>query len=153
MIEPTNIRKSSGKSGNMSSNCSPPQSTSPEQPEQRVAASGALARLAQVDPATLNECLPVLVEELRRQTDLASSFEARENHAKSRTIRANLVEMVSHLIIKTSETAIGKEAFNDFVRAVTIDIDEGMLRVATRALFASVDEGSRELASVAELLD
>ena len=121
--------------------------------DQRVAASGTLARLAQVDPATVEEFLSVLVEELRRETDSGGSDEARDSREKLQTVRANLIETVSHLIINTSETTVGQEGFTAFLGAVSTTLDDGTLRVATHALFASADERARELATVADLLD
>ena len=128
-------------------------STSRNGLDQRMAASGALARLARVDPAALEGSLPKVTEELRRETDSRVSDRAPGNRDQLRTVRANLVETVAHLIIDTSETTIGQEAFADFVGAVTTDLDDGTLRLASQALFVSADERSRELASVAGLLD
>lgn len=130
-----------------------PRSTRPSELDKRVTASGALARLARVDPASLQEFLPALVEELRRETDSAVSCAAREHRVQSRTIRANLVETVSRTIIDASEETVGKDAFGDFVRAVATDLDERTLRVAAQALFDSAGERPTELASAAGLLD
>ena len=120
--------------------------------EQRVAASCTLARLAQVDPATVEEFLLVVVEELRRETDSGGSDEARDRE-KLQTVRANLIETVSHLLINTSETTVGQEGFTAFLGAVSTTLDDETLRVATHALFASADERARELATVADRLD
>lgn len=116
--------------------------------------------MARDDPAPLEGFLPVLTEqlrlaaeELRREADSGVPDEAPERRVRLRSIRANLVEAVSRVIIRTSGTAIEREAFTDFVAAVTTDLDEGTLRVAARALFVSAAARSRELASAAELLD
>jgi len=121
--------------------------------EQRVVASGAVARVAESDPASLAGFLPELVEQLRRETASGGSAEAPETRDMKQTVRANLVETVSHLISNTSETTVGQDAFTDFVGAVSTDLDDGTLRVATKALFMSADERAEELATVAELLD
>ena len=128
-------------------------STGREELQRRRTTSGALARLAREDPASVEEFLSVLVDELRRETESGVSHEATEDRERSRTVRANLVETVSRLVIDSTETTLGQEAFADFVGAVATDLDDGTLRVATRALFASADERSGELAMAAELLD
>lgn len=118
----------------------------------RVAASDALVNLARENPAALEESLPVLVVELRRVTDAEDSRDASDNRDRERTIRANLVETVSRLIIHTQISAVRQKTFTDFIETITTDLDNGALRVATRAIFASADDRSRELASEADLL-
>lgn len=118
-----------------------------------MAASGALASLSQDNPATLEEFLPVVIQELRRETESGVTDEAPEIRAKKRAVRANLIETVSHLIITASETTVEREGFVDFVGAVDTELDDKALRVTTQALFTSANERSRELAAITELLD
>lgn len=135
-------------------------STGRNELERRAVASDTLAKLAREDPTTLDEFLPVLAEqlrlaaeELRREADCGASSEAPDTRVALRSIRANLVETVSRLIIDTPELAVEREAFIDYVGAVTTDLDDRTLRLATRALFVSANERPEELASAAELLD
>lgn len=129
------------------------QSTGREESQHRVAATGALVRLARKNPASLDEFLPLLVDELRRETDSGGSHDGSENREPASTVRANLVEAVSRLIIDNPKTDVGEETFTDFVGAVATDLDDGTLRVASRALFLCADNRAGELASVAELLN
>lgn len=127
-------------------------STGRNELERRAAASGALAKLAHNSPASLEAFLPELVEELRRETDREMSDGDPESRVISRTVRDRLVQTIAHIIVNTPGTTVEKEAFDDFVRSVTTDLDDRTLRVATQALFASADERSGVLASSTELL-
>ena len=129
------------------------QGTGREDREHRVAASSVLASTARVDSAALEAFLPAVVEALRRETEPAVTDGPPENQAKAGTVRANLVETVSNVIVETSGTAVGKESFTDFVAAVTTDLEAETLRLATQALFASADHRAGELASAVTLLD
>jgi hypothetical protein len=120
--------------------------------ERRAAASCTLAKLARDDPPSLEDSLPTLIEELRSETGRELSADRSENRAASRTIRDRLVRTVAYIIVSEPRTAIETDGFADFVDAVTIDLDERTLRVASKALFASADERSAELASATELL-
>ena len=124
-----------------------------EEFQQRVAASGALARVARENPASLEEFLPVLVDELRRVTDAGGSHDVSENLEPVRTVRANLVETVSRIVIDNPVPEIGEDPFTEFVGCVATDLDDAVLRVATRAMFATADDRPRELAFAAELLE
>lgn len=128
------------------------QSIGREDFQNRVAASGALARLARENPASLEVFLPVLADELRRETDSGGSHDASETQEPVRTVRANLVETVSRIIVDNPKTDVGEDTLTDFVGAVATDLDDGVLRVATRALFICADNRAGELASVVELL-
>jgi hypothetical protein len=128
------------------------ESTGWEELQLRVAASGTLARLARDDSASLAEFLPVVADELRRETDSGGSHDASADLEPVRTVRANLVETISRTIIDNPKTDVGANTFTDFVEAVATDLEDRTLRVATRALFICADERAGELASVAELL-
>lgn len=120
--------------------------------ERRAAASGALAKLARDDPTSLEKFLPALVEELRKETGRELSDEESKTLSASRTIRNHLVWTISCIIVNKPETATEFDAFADFVGAVTTDLDNRALQVTTKALFASADERSGNLASATELL-
>ena len=123
-----------------------------EQLDRRIAASCTLANMARDAPRSLEGSLPTLIEELRRETGQGVSDETSDTCAASRAIRDHLVRTVAHIIVSKPQTATEIEGFADFVDAVTSDLDERTLRVASKALFASADERSEELASATELL-
>jgi len=118
-----------------------------------AAASGALVQLARDDPASLREFLPVLIEELRRETEREIAPGSPENRDVSRTVRDRLVRAIASILVDTSETAVEGEAFADFAGAVTTDLEDRTVRAATKAFFASATERSRVLASNAQLQD
>ena len=118
-----------------------------------AAASGALVQLAGDDPTPLTEFLPVLVEELRRETEREIPPGSPQNRDGSRTVRNRLVRIIATVLVDTPETAVEGEAFADFAGAVTTDLEDRTLRAATEAFFASATEQSRVLASNAQFLD
>lgn len=120
--------------------------------ERRVAASGTLAMLASDAPRSLEDSLPAVTDELREETRRGDSGEPSENRTASRTVRNHLVRTVGHLVASNPECAAEFDGFTHFVEAVTTDLDESTLRVASRALFATADERPGELASAAERL-
>lgn len=123
-----------------------------EQLERRVAASCTLAKMARDGPPSLEDSLPTLTEELRNETEGGLSDETPETRAASRTIRDHLVRAVAYIIVSNPQTATEVEGFADFIDAVSNDLRERTLRVASKALFASADERSAELASATEIL-
>jgi len=100
-----------------------------EELQHRVAASGALVMLARQNPASLEKFLPILVDELRGETDLGDSHDVSENREPEQTVRANLVETVSRLIIDSRKTDIGQSTFTDFVGTVATDLDDVINRL------------------------
>jgi hypothetical protein len=123
-----------------------------EKLERRATASCTLAKLAREVPSSVADSLPTLVEELRIETGRELSAGRPETRAGSRRTRDRLVRTVAYIIVSRPRTATEADGFADFGDAVTIDLDERTLRVASKALFASADERSAELASATELL-
>lgn len=121
--------------------------------ERSVAASVALEKLARDDRASLKAFLPVLIDELRRETEREIGPDRPEIRDRSRTIRDRLVRTIASVLLETPDTAVDGDAFADFAEAVTTDLEDSTLRAATKAFFASANERSSELASNARLQD